>query len=179
MNRSFLPQKRHRAREMALQLLYALDIRRSQTPEQALELFPLDEDPEIREYTRILTVGAWERRLDIDNLIREHVTGWRPERMVAVDRAALRMAIFESLFSKLTPVAVAISEAVELAKTFGTDESGKFVNGVLGRIVRNVPVDEPGQEEAASASADGGIPKPEEPRPDPEGTKAHAGDTDS
>jgi N utilization substance protein B len=56
--------------------------------------------------------------------------------MLAVDRAALRMAIFESVISKMIPVPVAISEAVELAKTFGAEESGKFVNGVLGRIVR-------------------------------------------
>ncbi|PKL01997.1 MAG: transcription antitermination factor NusB, partial [Synergistetes bacterium HGW-Synergistetes-2] len=59
MNRGFLPQKRHRAREMALQLLYALDLRRSQTPEQAFELFSGDEDPEILEYARVLTSGAW------------------------------------------------------------------------------------------------------------------------
>ncbi len=154
MNRGFLPQKRHRAREMALQLLYALDLRRSQTPEQAFELFPGDEDPEILEYARVLTSGAWERRMDIDNLIREYVVGWRPERMVAVDRAALRMCIYESLFEKCTPVAVAISEAVELAKTFGTEESGKFVNGVLGRIVRNLPPDAAAQDASAFDAGD-------------------------
>ncbi len=59
--------------------------------------------------------------------------------MVAVDRAALRMAIYECLFTSLTPVPAAISEAVELAKTFGTEESGKFVNDVLGKIVRALP----------------------------------------
>jgi N utilization substance protein B len=164
---------------MALQLLYALDIRRSQTPEQALDLFPLDDDPEIREYTRILTLGAWERRMDIDNLIREHVTGWRPERMVAVDRAALRMAIFESVFTKMTPVAVAISEAVELAKTFGTDESGKFVNGVLGRIVRNLTLEEPQEEAEPSASSTGDDASPGKPLQDSEGAVPHADDADS
>lgn len=138
MVRTFLPQKRHRSREMALQLLYSLDLRRGLAPEQALELFPEDADPEVQEYVRILVCGAWERRGDIDNLIREHVTGWRPERMLAVDRAALRMAVFEGIFARMTPVPVVISEAVELAKTFGAEESGKFVNGVLGRIVRAV-----------------------------------------
>ncbi len=136
MIRTFLPQKRHRSREMALQLLYSLDLRRGHTPEQALELFPADDDPEIQQYVRFLTCGAWERRIEIDNLIREYVTGWRPERMLAVDRAALRLAIFEGIIVKVTPIPVAISEAVELAKTFGAEESGKFVNGVLGRIVR-------------------------------------------
>ncbi|NLB83270.1 MAG: transcription antitermination factor NusB [Synergistaceae bacterium] len=139
MSRSFLPQKRHRSREMALQMLYSLDLRRNQTLEDALEFFVAEDDPEILNYARNLTKGAWEHRNDIDNLIREHVTGWRPERMVAVDRAALRMAIYECLFTSLTPVPVAISEAVELAKTFGTEESGKFVNGVLGKIVRALP----------------------------------------
>ena len=136
MIRTFLPQKRHRSREMALQLLYSLDLRRGQTPEQALELFHADEDPEVQQYARFLTCGAWERRIEIDDLIREYVTGWRPERMLAVDRAALRLAIFEGIIVQGPPIPVAISEAVELAKTFGAEESGKFVNGVLGRIVR-------------------------------------------
>jgi N utilization substance protein B len=134
--RRILPQKRHRSREMALQLLYSLDLRRGLTPEQALELFPGDEDPEIQDYTRTLVHGVWAKRGDIDNLIREHVTGWRPERMLAVDRAALRLAVYEGVLERMTPIPVVISEAVELAKTFGAEESGKFVNGVLGRIVR-------------------------------------------
>ena len=123
-------------------MLYSLDLRRNQTLEDALEFFAAEDDPEILNYARDLTRGAWESRNDIDNLIREHVTGWRPERMVAVDRAALRMAIYECLITSLTPVPVAISEAVELAKTFGTEESGKFVNGVLGKIVRSLPPQE-------------------------------------
>ncbi len=75
MSRSFLPQKRHRSREMALQMLYSLDLRRNQTLEDALEFFVAEDDPEILNYARNLTKGAWEHRNDIDNLIREHVTG--------------------------------------------------------------------------------------------------------
>lgn len=71
-------------------------------------------------------------------MVRRSIVGWRPERMVLVDRVAIRLALFESLVEKLIPVPVAISEAVELAKRFGTDESGKFVNGVLGKIVREI-----------------------------------------
>ncbi len=138
MSRGFLPQKRHRSREMALQLLYSLDLRRNQDPDQAFELFFSEEDAEIEEYARMLASGAWERRMELDGLIREYVTGWRPERMVAVDLAALRMCLYECLFAKAAPVAVAISEAVDLVKVFGTDESGKFVNGALGRIVRGI-----------------------------------------
>ena len=146
MSRSFLPQKRHRAREVALQLLYSLELRKNQTSDDALEYFPPEDDPEIREYPRFLVPGAWERREEIDDLIRRHVTGWRPERMVTVDRAAVRLALFECVLTKSTPVAVAISEAVELAKTFGTEDSGKFVNGVLGRIVRETPQAEQNEE---------------------------------
>ncbi len=155
MSRSFLPQKRHRSREMALQMLYSLDLRRDQTIEDALEFFAAEDDPEILIYARDLVKGAWERRNDIDNIIREHVTGWRPERMVAVDRAALRMAIFEGVITSLTPVPVAISEAVELAKTFGTEESGKFVNGVLGKIVRALPPREEDEKNSKDQEHDG------------------------
>ncbi|NLM71203.1 MAG: transcription antitermination factor NusB [Synergistaceae bacterium] len=137
MSRGFLPQKRHRSREMALQLLYSLDLRENQTPEQAFELYFSNDDEEVEGYARMLTAGAWEKRMEIDSIIREFVTGWRPERMVAVDRAALRMCIYECLIVKAAPVPVAISEAVELVKVFGTEESGRFVNGALGRIVRN------------------------------------------
>lgn len=161
MSRGVFTQKRHRSREMALQMLYALDLRESQTPEQAFELFFDDEDPDIEQYARELTIGAWGRRQEIDDLIREHVTGWRPERMVAVDRAALRMCLFECILGKLAPVPVAISEAVELAKVFGTDDSGKFVNGALGRIVRSIP---------GSDLAEGG---------DSHGYEGHAEDPDS
>ena len=167
MARGFFSQKRHRAREMALQLLYALDLRKVQTPDQVFALFTesvdLEVDAEIVEYARLLTHGAWERRADIDNLIREHVVGWRPERMVAVDRAALRMCIFESLFAKSVPAAVAISESVELAKTFGTEASGKFVNGVMGKIVRDISRDavEESGEGVQQDEAEGGVVPPE------------------
>lgn len=137
MHKNLLPQKRRRSREIALQLLYALDLRPDQTADQALSLFlSTDEDEEILRYAEIIVRGAWGERENIDTIIRDHVTGWRPERMVAVDRAILRLALFESYIKPLIPVPVAISEAVELAKTFGTDESARFVNGVLGKIVR-------------------------------------------
>lgn len=143
MSKNLLPQKRRRSREVALQLLYSLDIRDGQSPEQALAMFPSeDEDQEIMKYAAKLVKGAWGERDQIDMLIRKYVTGWRPERMVAVDRAALRLALFESYIHPMIPVPVAISEAVELAKAFGTDDSAKFVNGVLGRIVRAIAEEE-------------------------------------
>ena len=137
LTKNILPQKRRRSREIAIQILYALDIRNSEKVNEMFSLYPFeDEEPDVVSYASLLVKGVWEARFEIDTLIRKHVVGWRPERMVAVDRAALRLAIYEGIIKQMIPVPVAISEAVELAKTFGTDESGRFVNGVLGKIVR-------------------------------------------
>jgi len=136
-------QNRRRARELAVQLLYSLEIRPEQDPDECLSVFTkwgfasgaaLDED--VKNYMLFLVVGVWRTRPDIDDIMRRVVIGWRPERMVAVDRAVLRVAIFEGFLEKEVPVAVAISEAVELARIFGTEDSAKFVNGVLAKVLR-------------------------------------------
>jgi len=142
LKRGLLPQKRRRSREIALQVLYSLDLREDTTVDEAISFFPFaDEDPEVIRYAQALIRGVVERNVDIDRLIRTHITGWRPERMVVVDRVAIRLALYEGILTGRIPVAVAISEAVELAKRFGTEESGRFVNGVLGRIVRGLEDD--------------------------------------
>ena len=139
MTSPILPKMRRRSREIALQLAYQMDLREHLAVEQVLETYPLeDEEPEVRDYAVALVWGLARNREAIDDLLREQLVGWRPERMVAVDRAAIRLALLEGVFEKLVPLAVAISEAVELAKTFGTEDSGRFVNGVLGRIVRSL-----------------------------------------
>ncbi|MDR2179904.1 MAG: transcription antitermination factor NusB [Synergistaceae bacterium] len=136
-------QNRHRARELAVQLLYSLGIRPDRNARECVDAFiseggfAFEESAEIKEYLSFLVEGTWEKRFDIDNKMRMVVTGWRPEHMVAVDRAVLRLAIFEGFLTKEVPLAVAISEAVELARAFGTEESGKFVNGVLGKMARD------------------------------------------
>ncbi len=137
MGQSLLPQRRRRSREIALQLLYALDLRTDETPASLWALQSLDEEEDgVVDYARDLLEGTWEHRYEIDQMIRTHVVGWRPERMVAVDRALVRMALFEGMVAQKAPLAVAISEAMELAKLYGTEDSGRFVNGVLGKIVR-------------------------------------------
>jgi N utilization substance protein B len=133
-----LPQRRRRAREIALQLIYELDLRRDLTPEEAMKMYPFgEEDPEVESYAKSLVNSVSKRAEEVDGILREHIVGWRTERMVAVDRAAIRIALCEGVLERTVPVAVAISEAVELTKMFGTMESSKFVNGVLGRIVRS------------------------------------------
>lgn len=138
MGRGSLPERRRRAREIALQLIYELDLRPDLSVEDALEMFPFNaEPPDVVSYAKSLVTAASEKSEEISDLLREHIVGWRTERMVAVDRAAIRIALCEGLLMRRVPIAVAISEAVELTKMFGTEESGKFVNGVLGRIVRS------------------------------------------
>ena len=138
MGRASLPQRRRRARETALQLIYELDLRPDLTPDEAIEMYPWEAEPaDVIEYAKALVIGVYEHTDEIDAMFREHIVGWRTERMVAVDRASIRLALFEGIIGRKVPIAVAISEAVELTKMFGTMESGSFVNGVLGRIVRS------------------------------------------
>ena len=136
-------QARHRARELAVQLLYSLEIRPEQDLDECMSVFTtwgfasdagIDED--VKNYMFFLVGEVWRSRHTIDDIMRRIVTGWRLERMVAVDRAVLRIAVFEGFLKEEVPVAVAISEAVELARTFGTEDSGRFVNGVLAKVLR-------------------------------------------
>ncbi len=146
-----LPQRRRRAREIALQVLYALSANPDNTPEAALGMLPYEEEPqEVREYALFLIKGVCENQEKVDYLLRAYIVKWRPERMVRVDLMAVRLALFEGVLSKSVPLAVAISESVELAKLFGTEDSGRFVNGVLGKIVRFLEAEKASGEEAGS-----------------------------
>lgn len=132
--------KKHVAREIALQLLYSMDVTKRMEPDRSLDNFDFEQfDPEQEDVKRevaSIVKGVVDNLVTIDNMINRNVVGWRADRMVAVDRAAIRMAIYEGMVSRSIPVAVAISEAISLAKVFGTDESGKFVNGVLAKVLK-------------------------------------------
>jgi N utilization substance protein B len=154
LGKGSLPQRRRRAREIALQLIYELDLRPTLTTEEAIEMFPWSEETEgVAEYAASLVRDVARHADDIDSMLREHIVGWRTERMVAVDRASIRLALCEGLIEHKVPLAVAISEAVELTKMFGTVESSSFVNGVLGRIVRSVENTEQNPEKTESAGS--------------------------
>jgi N utilization substance protein B len=119
-----------------------MDLRPDLTARDAIEMFPWDsESPDVAEYAKFLVTASARHTEEIDSLLREHIVGWRTERMVAVDRASIKLAVCEGLMECKVPVAVAISEAVELTKIFGTIESSGFVNGVLGKIVRSFVMD--------------------------------------
>ncbi len=138
---------RRQAREVALQALFQMDLNRSyedMTPE-AQETFAVDaalgECPPLsdrdREYARVLVHGTRENLIAIDHLITISSREWKVERMAGVDRNITRIAVYEMKFGadKLTP-SIVINEAVELAKKFGTDDSGRYVNGILGEMVK-------------------------------------------
>jgi N utilization substance protein B len=126
---------RHKARIIALQALYEIDSvgRRAETVvERLLAEASLSEAN--NELVRELVNGTILHREEIDGNIHKFAPAWPVEQIAMVDRNILRLAIFEILFDNKVPVKVAVSEAVELAKTFGSDNSSRFVNGVLGAV---------------------------------------------
>ncbi len=126
---------RRRARELVLQSLYEMDLT-GHTPESALAR--LVEESGLTDanaaFARELLDGVLRHRRRIDALIEKTAPAWPTEQLSPIDRNILRLAIREFLVDNLTPVSAAINEAVELAKKFGSDSSGKFVNGVLGSV---------------------------------------------
>jgi N utilization substance protein B len=127
--------KRHKARTIALQALYEVDAVARQ-PEAVTErlLGEAGLSEENSEFVRELVNGTVKNREEIDRNIQKHARAWPVDQIAIIDRNILRLAIFEILFDNKVPVKVAVNEAVELAKTFGSDNSSKFVNGVLGAV---------------------------------------------
>jgi N utilization substance protein B len=124
---------RRKARKRALDFLYEADIRGA----SALDLLALRPAEELSqgEYVKELLVGVAEHRGKIDELITTYAQGWDMDRMPAIDRNILRIALFELLWVDGLDDQIAVSEAVEIATELSTDDSAKYINGVLGRIV--------------------------------------------
>jgi N utilization substance protein B len=133
---------RSKARKRALDVLFAADVR-GETQEQALEAEALraaarPERSSSWPYAREIVQGVIDHATEIDGLISDHTTSWPLDRMPAVDRGILRIAVWESRYNADVPIGVAIDEAVELAKELSTDDSPKFVNGILTAITKDV-----------------------------------------
>jgi transcription antitermination protein NusB len=125
---------RSKARKRAIDVLYAADLR-GEDPLALLADRPSTPDtPPLNEYTVVLVEGVAAHRDRIDELLTEHAEGWTLGRMPPVDLAVLRLGLYELLWRDDVPDPVAIDEAVALAKSLSTDDSHRFVNGVLGRI---------------------------------------------
>jgi N utilization substance protein B len=128
---------RSKARKQALDLLYETDIRGTSLVETLVTRDIPAEGPDarpIREYTRELVHGVSDNRRKIDELITTYAQGWDMDRLPAVDRNILRLGIYEILWSSSVPTSVAIDEALDLAKELSSDDSAKYIHGVLGRI---------------------------------------------
>jgi N utilization substance protein B len=129
--------KRREGREVALQLLFHWDLNIQQSLDGAeLELFWefRPSIPGVRTFATNLLNGVIARQATIDEKITKYTANYELRRISAVDRNILRMAIYEMLYAEDVPPIVAINEAIDIAKKFGTEESGKFVNGVLDRV---------------------------------------------
>jgi len=128
-------RQRRKAREIALQVLYSLDVSGGDLKE-AIDLYWKNfEAPEqVRAFSDILIEGAWNNRQQIDALIGSCAENWSVGRMSKVDRSILRMAGYELLYCRDIPPKVAINEAIDLGKLFGSENSGAFINGVLDAL---------------------------------------------
>ncbi|SDJ25803.1 NusB antitermination factor [Frankineae bacterium MT45] len=129
---------RGKARKRALDVLYEADMRDADAVTTLADRVQLSEIP-INEYTTELVEGVTANVTRIDQILAEFSDGWTIDRMPGVDRALLRIALYELLWRDDVPDAVVIDEAVELAKTLSTDESPRFVNGLLARVMREAP----------------------------------------
>ena len=127
--------RRTRAREVALQILYQDDLNPRHNPnDDARFVDNRLQAPELVEFAGSLIDGVRRNRAELDHLLEQTADHWSLERMAATDRNVLRLGAYEILYSD-TPGRVAINEAVELAKRFGTRQSAQFVNGILDRLL--------------------------------------------
>jgi N utilization substance protein B len=126
---------RHKAREVALQVLYEIDsVKHSAAEALGYNLARVEVSEETGQFAHELVDGVIQFRDQLDQNIKDFAPAWPLDQISLVDRNVLRLAIFEILHENKLPVKVAINEAVELAKTFGSNNSSRFVNGVLGSV---------------------------------------------
>jgi N utilization substance protein B len=130
---SFQKSRRH-AREAALKTLYMWEVGQN-TPQQAIGAYFREHDPkaseEVKAFASELVFGTSNEKTALDAALEPHIQGWRIERLAILDRMILRMALWEMQHHADTPPAVIISEAMELARTFTSEDAVKFINGVL------------------------------------------------
>jgi N utilization substance protein B len=129
---------RSKARKRAVDVLYESDLRGTDPLTTLGERIALA-DPPVNSYTVELVEGVQTHRVEVDSILGDYAEGWTVQRMPDVDRAVLRLAVYELLWQPDVPGPVVIDEAVELAKSLSTDESPRFVNGVLARVLRDRP----------------------------------------
>jgi len=127
-------QDRRKARIMALEIIYQKEITESSLEEIIENRNRTGTQEMPSEFAMKLIEGVLEHQEEIDSLIADYADNWAIDRMPSLDRNIIRISLYEIMHEEEIPVSVSINEAVEMAKIYGTEDSGKFVNGVLGKI---------------------------------------------
>ena len=128
---------RRKSRELALQMLFQWDSVQNSSPQAIFDEFQVPGvSAKVEGFAKVLVKGVIEHRSEIDQIIHKNSEHWTLDRMPIVDRNILRSSIFELLYIDEIPARVTLNEAIEVAKRFGSDDSGKFVNGVLDKILQ-------------------------------------------
>jgi len=138
--------QRRKAREIALQVLYELDVLNI-TVNEAVRLFwnNFDAPEESKKFSTLLIEGTWDKREQIDGLISSCSENWSLARMSRVDRNILRMAVYELLHCPDIPPKVTLNEAIDIAKLYGSENSGSFINGILDAVYLKLYKDDANQ----------------------------------
>jgi transcription antitermination protein NusB len=162
---------RHQARKRAVDLLFEAEAR-DLSPVQVVEVRTAlaESNPDVASlhpYTVAVARGVSEHTAHVDELISSHLQGWTLDRLPAVDRAILRVAVWELLHADDVPEPVAVDEAVQLAKELSTDDSPGFVNGVLGHVMLVTPQIRAAAKAVQEAVRSGAASAPENPEPQP------------
>lgn len=145
--------KRRKAREAAIQFHFWRDLQQGEAPERIDDFWDFcPAKPRVREFAQPLIAGMIEHLPEIDERIRKYCENYEFRRISPVDRNILRLAIYEMLYRDDIPPVVSINEAIELAKTFGGGDSGRFVNGILDRVRKDLtrPLREPVSKQTSS-----------------------------
>lgn len=138
--------KRRVAREIVVQSLYQMEMNLVESEEAISILLEeaseenetervIKDEIKLKEYVLELVNGTWSNKVAIDELLGHYLVGWQISRLSRVDRQVLRLATYEMVYQEDVPAKVVVNEAIDLAKHFGTEDSGKFVNGVLGKMI--------------------------------------------
>ncbi|GIP41762.1 N utilization substance protein B [Paenibacillus sp. J45TS6] len=141
--------KRRLAREFVVQSLYSMEMNAVEAEQAVNMLFKeaaeenegeveVKSEDAMRAYVLEHVRGVWETKDALDKLLVDYLKGWQVSRLSRVDRQILRLAAYEMLYREDVPAKVSVNEAIELSKHFGTIESGKFVNGVLGKMIQDI-----------------------------------------
>ncbi|MBF8250788.1 MAG: nusB [Deltaproteobacteria bacterium] len=133
---------RRKGRELALQILFQLDLVKTGVDEAIRAFWKTQEElpsEDTRDFCEELVRGVFEHHEEIDRLVEEASSNWRLSRMPVVDRNVLRMAVYEMLYRDDIPTTVTINEAIDVGKKFGSEDSGAFINGILDKIAEKIP----------------------------------------